>query len=237
MNKGKGLNTRIRQIFCLLLLAALMTAMSAAPVTAQSAAGNGSISVTLRNPETGEAVSGGAMSLYQVGRPSGSSYVLTADFQQSGLALTNLTSPNLAADLWDYAQNKQLQGQTQTAGETGILTFSGLADGLYLIVQTQACEGYYAVSPFLVTVRYGERVDATPKMEPLQPVPDEPEEPDTPDNPKEPDKPIEPEQPSQPETPENPLFPITGDDASLLIFTVILLFAAGGIVILVKRRK
>lgn len=134
----------------------------------------GSIAVTMQNPETGRAVSGGAITLFKAGNLHGDdgnfSFVLTDRFKGSGESLEKLDS-DLAQRLADYAGKHKIDGDTFTIGSDGRIDFNGLSPGLYLIIQEQASQGYYNVAPFFVSIpmlengSYVYNVDATPKME------------------------------------------------------------------------
>lgn len=151
---------------------------------------NGSISVTMQDSDNKEAISGGTLTLYQAGTvkvENGFSFVLTEAFEGSRQDLTEL-SADLAENLASYAQTENIDGQSVSVGENGIALFEDLKPGLYLIVQTEAADGFQAVSPFLVSIPenngdgYIYDVDATPKMSAVSPVPSEPS--DSADTPK-----------------------------------------------------
>lgn len=135
----------------------------------------GSISVTMRHEDDKSAVPGGELTLYRVGdiaEENGNySYTLTEAFAGSGVTLDNLESAELAKKLADYAKANKLTGTVQKIDSKGVAAASDLTLGLYLVVQTEAAEGYNAVNPFLVTVPvltdgvYVYEVDANPKVE------------------------------------------------------------------------
>lgn len=160
----------------------------------------GSVSVTMTDPETLKAVPGGTMTLLRVAdvkleNGADYSFALTADFADSGADLAGALDADLARALADYAQGVDLAGVTREISTAGTVSFSGLEPGLFLLVQNQAAEGYYAVSPFLVSIPLKEDgawvydVDATPKMEPLTEKPEEPGTPEEPETPGKPDMP------------------------------------------------
>ncbi len=180
----------------------------------------GSISMTMRDPDTLAVISGGDMTLYRVAdikkkNAEDFSFALTADFAGSGEKLYTLDAA-LAQHLADYAQAEEVKGVTQNIGGDGRVYFGGLKPGLFLLVQHTAAPGYYKVKPFLVTVplrneetgAYIYDVNAEPKMEVEKPgtTPGNPDDPDNPDNPDEPDPPgpTDPDNPNNPEDPENP---------------------------------
>ncbi len=153
-----------------------MTSFAAVPDTTRT----GSVTVTMLSESTGTAVSGGTLTAYQVGSvyedDGNYSFVLTDAFAESGVSLADLSSQDLSAlasTLSTYVSDNSLEGTTVTIGSDGIAKFTDLTLGLYLMVQHTNASGYYAVSPFLVTVptlseeEYVYDVDAAPKMEAL----------------------------------------------------------------------
>lgn len=150
-------------------------------------------SITAAMTYEGENVGGGSLTLYRAGDVSEDdgnySFTLTDDFAESRLALDNISDAALAEDLAEYADMNNVSGTTVEIGADGKVTAGNLKLGLYLVVQTEAAEGYEAVSPFLVSVpmyengTYVYNVNAEPKMETLTPAPVTPDEPETPSEP------------------------------------------------------
>lgn len=151
----------------------------------------GSISITMMYDET--AVSGGTLTLYQVGAVAEDdgnySFVLSGRFTQSGLDISNISSADLAEKLERYAQSNSLVGTTVEIGRDGKAMFSNVRQGLYLIAQNKAADGYEKITPFLVSVpneeddRYIYDVDATPKLSTLTKTKPKPATPNTPTEP------------------------------------------------------
>lgn len=138
----------------------------------------GSIAVTLAYG--GEEVAGGTFALYRVGdvvEDDGDyGFALAEGFTGSGLSLDAATlegastSAELAARLAAYAEGQGLAGEEVAVGAGGTVSFDGLEPGLYLLVQTEASEGFEPADPFLVGVpmledgSYVYDVDASPKV-------------------------------------------------------------------------
>ena len=212
-----------KQLAALLLAVALAAACAAPAFAAATAASieltrKGSITVTLRDSESGSAVSGGKLTLYQVAsisRQNGNlSYDYTNGFENCGVSLGDLSESDLAQTL-DDKRPAGSKGETLTLDTDGKAVFSRLPLGLYLVVQSTASTGYEKINPFLVSVPLVEEdtylydVDALPKVGTLTPttppdVPGEPDKPEEPDKPTEPEKPTTPENPDKPETPDIP---------------------------------
>lgn len=188
-------NICIKKIFPLLLTVALLCMMGTTAMAAQEMPDlnkTGSISVTMKDSDSGKTVSGGTFTLYQVGDVlvnNGFSFVLTDAFSGSRLDVNDVESASLADNLAAYAKKNNLSGTPVSIGTDGIASFSNLSVGLYLLVQTEAAPNYRAVSPFLVSVPthdasgYVYQVDATPKMEKVTVVPTTPAAPQQPQTP------------------------------------------------------
>lgn len=133
----------------------------------------GSILVTMTYD--GKTVPGGTLTLYPVGAikedDGNYSFALTGDFVGSGADLSDCSSDRLAKELANYAGTKKLPGTMGTIGKDGVVSFSNLTLGLYLLVQEDAADGYNKVDPFLVSVPMNENgayiyeVNASPKVE------------------------------------------------------------------------
>ena len=130
------------------------------------------------------------MTLYRVGdihEDDGNySFVLTDAFADSGISIERPLSAETAKKLANYASKQKMEGKRQKIGKDAVTTFSDLEPGLYLLVQNQAAKGYEAAEPFLVTLpmlmgdTYSYRVDAGPKVSPVEKADDpNPEQPKT----------------------------------------------------------
>lgn len=139
-------------------------------------------SITLTMKYQGAAVPGGELTLYRVGEVSENDgnydFVPTAEFSGCVTEFEDITSAALAKQLADYAKTDWAVA-VKTADGNGRVKFEDLEQGLYLLVQTKAAEGYEGIAPFLVSVpqyvdgKYVYDVDAASKMETLQPEPEE----------------------------------------------------------------
>lgn len=230
----------------LLVLAAVMVCMAGVPslaaVDVPDPDRTGRITVTMQDPDTEAPVTGGTLTLYQVGDVAEDNgdylFQLTDTFSGSGFSLEDLESAELAAGLVKYAQANHLAGVTVSLEKDGTASFTDLKLGLYLLVQNQPAEGYYAVNPFLVAVpaKEGEAyfydVNATPKMGQLVKAPEETKTEET--------KPEE-----QPDVPPvtpvpAPTLPQTGQlnwPVPVLAILGLLLFAIGWVLRVTGERK
>lgn len=163
----------------------------------------GSVTVTMHQGDS--AVPGGTLTAYRVGevRAEDGNYgfALTEAFADSGEALENVESAELAANLAQYAEDNGIAGDKQEIGGDGKASFTDLEPGLYLLVQQEAADGYEKAKPFLASVPmledgvYVYDVDASPKVAELV----------------EGAAPVEPPvEPVTPEPPAGPTLPQTG---------------------------
>ena len=153
---------QIRKQLAALLLAVALAAACAAPAFAAATAASieltrkGSITVTLRDSESGSAVSGGKLTLYQVAtvkRTNGNLYFdYTGDFTGCGVVLGDLSDSTLADQLVKYLPAVPAIAAQQDVNEEGYADITKLSQGLYLVVQTEASHGYEAIKPFLVSI-------------------------------------------------------------------------------------
>lgn len=193
-----------------------------------------SVSVTMQDPETEEGIQGETLALCRVAEvhrenDADYSFELTKEFADSKENLNALDNgvldAKMAERLNDYRKKRDIRGTKLTSDASGRIVFEGLKVGLYLIYQEEAKEGYYTVSPFLVSIPYEENgeyiydVEATPKMEiKTNPSPDEPETPEKTGNPRK----------SRVKT---------GDTSQILLWGGLLALSALGVTAVVLRRR
>ena len=167
---------KLQKIIPFLLSVCLLCSMS---VTAFAAGElpdltkEGSITVTVRDTERKQPVSGGSLTLYQVASVNvddgNFSFVYTDAFSHCGLALDDIQSEDLAAGLAEYAAGQSLRGTTVSVNANGKASISKLELGLYLVTQDSPAAGYAALNPFLVSIPLKDgdslvyNVDASPK--------------------------------------------------------------------------
>lgn len=137
----------------------------------------GSISILMKNTDTGKIVPDGSLALCRVAEPVEQdgyfTFRFTDDFADCGLSLEDVESEKLASDLVLYAADREADKMIRSVGTDGRAVFTELEAGLYLIMQQTAAAGYSAVNPFLVSIpmqqAQGEGwlydVDASPKAE------------------------------------------------------------------------
>lgn len=111
------------------------------------------------------AVTRGAVMLYQVGYPVQEGYRIAEKFGGGIVQHGDARSPHLAQWLAESADGS---GMNRLLDADGDAVFCNLEDGLYLLMQTEGMDGFYPVSPQLVTVP--ENGDWEVKME-LVPLP------------------------------------------------------------------
>lgn len=124
----------------------------------------GSMRISLGREE--EVTEGGSVTIYQVGLPISGGYRLHESFGGGVVALEDVYSVALANWLAEQADSG---GTELLLDADGNADFSGLTEGLYLLVQEEQIPGYYPVAPFLVELPYeGEwDIQANPKEQRL----------------------------------------------------------------------
>lgn len=93
----------------------------------------------------------GAVTLYYVGEKRESYYHLIREFGGGLVKLEDARSPALA--LW-LAESADTEGIPRILDADGTAWFSGLREGLYLLVQSEEIPGVDAFAPMLLTVPF-----------------------------------------------------------------------------------
>ena len=245
---------------------ALLMAVLILPAYAENVDMSRRGSITATMAFNGEPVPGGTLTLYRVAslHPfEEDMFHYTAEFAESGVSLDVLDF-DTAVELATYVYYNQIQGLTQTIGEDGVVKFEDLDVGLYLLIQWDPVEGYYELSPFLISIPNNENgvyvydTESAPKQTPDErptepPTEEPPTEPPTDEPPTEPstepstdepstepptDRPTEP--PVEPPTePDKPNLPQTGlTNWPIPILAVCGMFSlTAGLVMVIKGRK
>lgn len=232
---------RLVSIFAFL---ALLMAVLVLPAYAEMVDMERKGSITATMTYLGEPVPGGTLTLYRVAslRPFDENlFQYEEAFENCGVTLDDLGF-DTAVDLATFVYHNDPEGLTRQIDEAGIVRFSDLEVGLYLLVQWEAAPGYYELTPFLISLPNNEdgvyvydthcAPKQTPDQRPTEPPTEEPStEPPTEDT-TEPttEPPTEPDEPNLPQTGLTnwpvPILAVCGS------FCVII-----GLVLVVKGRK
>lgn len=150
---------------------------------------NGTVTLEVRWEDT--PLEGGKLAMYRVGdiveNNGDYGFALVPELAGSGVSLEHTDDPALALQLAELVEDAGLEPLTASV-EEGLAIFEDVAPGLYVLVQTEACEGFAKMSPFLISMpRYEEGayvtdVVAKPKV-PVETAPTEPSEPTEPTGP------------------------------------------------------
>lgn len=151
------------KLFVLLTALALMWGMALPTLAAET----GSMRVSLG--QEGQVTQGGSVTIYRVGTPISGGYRLSEAYGGGVVAWEDVYSVALAAWLAELAE---YGGTELLLDADGYADFTGLTEGLYLLVQEQPTPGYYPMAPFVVSLPYEGQWDiqANPEQEPLPEV-------------------------------------------------------------------
>lgn len=213
----------MNRIAALLLAVLLLCALPATAYAHEPLDESRKGAITLEMEFDGKAVTGGSLTAYRVGqiqvRAEGDRFVPTPAMLAFPGSYEDITSPKLAEEVAAYVEAKRLKSYATVENQDGKAVFSDLELGLYLIVQTEASEGYEPLKPFLVSVpmsedeRYVYEVNAAGKFQLYQK-----------------EKPTEPSTSSEPTEPTDPKLPQTGQlkwPVPVLVIMGLCLFSAG----------
>lgn len=184
----------IKQIFSVLLALCLLCMASVTAYAHEVPDENRKGTVTVKMEYDGKAVTGGTLTAYRVGeiQESDGNY----SFGKTGAMATfadsyeDITDPELAEKVAAFVEGNKVPAYSTAKNQNGKAVFVDLELGLYLIVQTEASEGYKPLKPFLISVPMNEdghyvyEVSAEGKFQ-LEQEP-EPTTPTTPPKPSEP---------------------------------------------------
>lgn len=149
-----------QKLFSLLAALAVVLGMPGRCFATQT--GSMLVSLGRKDPVT----KGGSVTIYQVGQPISGGYRLEDAFGGGMVAMEDVYSVALANWLAEQAESG---GTKLRLDENGYADFTGLAEGLYLLVQEEPIPGYYPMAPFLVELPYQGEWDvlANPKEQQL----------------------------------------------------------------------
>lgn len=127
-------------------IAAFLLAVLLLPATVYAAEESRKGSITVTMEYDGSAVTSGVLTAYQVARLENGRLEVIPPYQAGELDQENLT-PELAETFAG-----QVTGEGIAAAVDGEARFENLELGLYLIVQTEASQGFEPLKPFLICV-------------------------------------------------------------------------------------
>ena len=146
----------LKKVLCALGILVLL--FGAAPQV-QATDNSGEIRVNLRDGEL--VVTDGSMEVYLAGQPVPEGYLLGQEFGGGIIAGEDVPSPDFAQ--WMAARAGT--GMIRTADEQGVVRFTGLEPGLYLVRQCEPSQGYFSISPYLACITEEINiVDTYPKL-------------------------------------------------------------------------
>lgn len=152
-----------------LLLLCLMGILAEAP---QAASAGGQIFCWLQWGE--ETVSDGSLEIYRAGDAVPEGYLLGSEFGGGVIAGEDIPSSAFAR----WISEKAGPGEMQKPTRSGLVKFSGLEPGIYLIRQGEESEHFEPIEPYLACVTQELiQVDTYPKVIPRKGIPQTAESP------------------------------------------------------------
>ncbi len=139
----------------------------------------GTVAITLKDMDSGEAVPGGTITAKKVCTVTvvdgGNFYFTPVDeLKDCDINFDDVTRTDLASELSAYLAENTVELTTQEAvvGKDGYIAFSDLSIGLWLFENKKPADGYEIFTPFVVSVPtydedsrlYNYDIDATPKV-------------------------------------------------------------------------
>lgn len=185
--------SKVKILGQLAVLFSLLFALALASPVQVQAADTGSLTVQMRDQETGKAISGGNLVVYQVAKlDSAKKFQYTSDFAKmsqdiAGMSQNEIMAASFASRLANYVSSKSLSAQMAEISSSGDASISLESNAVYLVVQTTSAAGYEKINPFCLVLPYkidGQTVNnivAQPKD--AQKTPSKPATPNTPSTP------------------------------------------------------
>lgn len=150
----------IKQIFSLLLALCLLCMGSVTAYGHEVPDENRTGAITVEMKYDGKTVAGGTLTAYRVGQiqeyDGNYSFSRTKAMEAFTGSYEDIASAELAKSVASFVEKNQLSPYDTAKNQNGKAIFSDLELGLYLIVQTEASEGYKPLNPFLVAIPMNE---------------------------------------------------------------------------------
>ena len=109
---------------------------------------------------SGKAVTGGTLTIYRVGQiqenDGNYSFVKTSIVEKFSGNYNDISTASLSEDLAVFVKEHNIPFYATVKNSDGKADFTNLDLGLYLVVQTEASDGYEPMKPFLVSIPMNE---------------------------------------------------------------------------------
>lgn len=143
----------LKSRIAIFLLCALLCVFSGVALAHDVPDENQSGTIIVEMKYDGNAVSGGQLMAYRVARIAENDgnfgFEALEPYDVGEINQENISTPELAAA---FAEQISGEGIEPTVSEAGLVRFENLELGLYLIIQTEAADGFEPLNPFLVSV-------------------------------------------------------------------------------------
>ncbi len=112
--------------------------------------------ITVEMEYDGKAITGGTLTAYRVGRiqeeDGNYCFVKTPAMAAFSGGYDDISTPTLAEEVAAFVRTHGVHASATAENKDGKAVFSNLELGLYLLVQSEASDGYEPLKPFLVSV-------------------------------------------------------------------------------------
>lgn len=136
-------------------------------------------SVTFNMAQNGTPIPGGSLKMYRIAAwtSKGGAYTFewTKELADSGLDLNDYGSEVFARRIFMLVESRSLPAVSSEIGDDGVVTFSNLDSGLYVVYQTEPAKGYQPINAFCVSLpmslgdTFVYDLQASPKPRPEKP--------------------------------------------------------------------
>ena len=135
----------------------------------------GSVSIILKESTEEMPVENAELTIFKIADveedKNNLSYRYVVELNKCNADLTNLENPNLVNEILECVNEKEISSFKKNTNNDGIVNFSNLDLGLYLIMQTNDVIGYSKIDSFLVNIpksidnKWNYDIEAIPKID------------------------------------------------------------------------
>ena len=159
-------------LFIILMLFSINTASATTNDDIVDFNKKGTIKITLKELKEDTFVSNASITIYKLADATSKDSNLAFNYHKSLLPYENdIKEGNITNEILKVVKENEIINFNKTTNEQGIVEFTNLDLGLYLVTQTNTVEGYSIVSPFLVYIpkdidnKWAYDIESSPKID------------------------------------------------------------------------